>query len=146
MNACGLLHFDAHFRNLLTDGRHIYFADFGLATSPRFELSEAESSFLNIHLSYDGCYTMTQLVNWLVNALTGVRSVVDRNEAIRRYATGDEPDNVPSAARAIIKRYAPIAVIMNEFFWKLHGESRMTPYPVDEIQRVCSMLGLGFGV
>jgi hypothetical protein len=31
MNACGLLHFDAHFENVLTDGERLYFADFGLA-------------------------------------------------------------------------------------------------------------------
>ncbi|HEY9473233.1 MAG TPA: protein kinase family protein, partial [Mycobacteriales bacterium] len=39
MNSNGLLHFDAHFRNILTDGQRLYFADFGLATSSRFELS-----------------------------------------------------------------------------------------------------------
>jgi thiamine kinase-like enzyme len=29
MNARGLLHFDAHFENVLTDGERLYFADFG---------------------------------------------------------------------------------------------------------------------
>ncbi|MFF5205999.1 hypothetical protein [Streptosporangium sp. NPDC000396] len=29
MNANGLLHFDAHFGNILTDGSRLYFADFG---------------------------------------------------------------------------------------------------------------------
>src|SRR6185437_6877607 len=33
MKAMGLLHFDTHFHNILTDGRQLYFADFGLATS-----------------------------------------------------------------------------------------------------------------
>jgi hypothetical protein len=31
MNSCGLLHFDAHFENILTDGQRLYFADYGLA-------------------------------------------------------------------------------------------------------------------
>ncbi|GHO47724.1 ISAs1 family transposase [Ktedonospora formicarum] len=29
-----------------------------------------------------------------------------------------------------------IAAIMNDLYWKLHGESRTVPFPADEIQRV----------
>lgn len=57
INSRGLLHFDAHFMNILTDGQQLYFADFGLATCTRFELSEAESDFFKKHLNYDQCYT-----------------------------------------------------------------------------------------
>jgi hypothetical protein len=39
-------------------------------------------------------------------------------------------------------RYAPVAVVMNDFYWKLFGESRATPYPVDEIERACAAAGL----
>ncbi|HET6635714.1 MAG TPA: protein kinase family protein, partial [Streptomyces sp.] len=39
MNARGLLHFDAHFHNILTDGRRLYFTDYGLALSSRFDLT-----------------------------------------------------------------------------------------------------------
>jgi hypothetical protein len=141
MNSNGLLHFDAHFRNILTDGRRLYFTDFGLATSPRFELSEAELNFLGRNMSHDGCYTVTQLVNWLVTALIGSADWTERNEFIRRYAEGDEPADVPASAGAIIKRCAPIAVVMNEFYGKLHLESRTTPYPVDDVQRVCATTG-----
>lgn len=45
MNAQDLLHFDAHFWNILTDGENLYFSDFGLAISSRFDLSEAEKIF-----------------------------------------------------------------------------------------------------
>jgi tRNA A-37 threonylcarbamoyl transferase component Bud32 len=34
MGEQGLQHFGAHFRNLLTDGERLYFADFGLACTP----------------------------------------------------------------------------------------------------------------
>jgi hypothetical protein len=30
MNAAGLWHFDGHFNNILTDGRQVYLADYGL--------------------------------------------------------------------------------------------------------------------
>lgn len=44
MSSRGLIHFDAHFANILTDGRRLYFADFGLALSSRFDLSADEPS------------------------------------------------------------------------------------------------------
>jgi hypothetical protein len=141
MNAHGLLHFDAHFRNILTDGRHLYFADFGLATSSRFELSEAELTFLALHRGHDGCYTVTQLVNWLVTAFSDVGGLAERNAYIRRCAEGEVPLNVPPPAVAIITRYAPIASVMNEFYRKLYLESRTTAYPIDDIDRACAAIG-----
>jgi hypothetical protein len=146
MNANGLLHFDAHLRNILTDGQRLYFADLGLATSARFELAPAEMAFIETNLSHDGCYAVTQLVNWLVTMLSGAvdPAAFDpaaRNEFIRRCARGEEPANVAPSIAAVIKRHAPIAVVMNDFYWKLHGESRTTPYPVDDIRRVCAMTG-----
>ncbi|MGA4844917.1 hypothetical protein ACOBQB_00960 [Streptomyces sp. G5(2025)] len=56
MNACGLLHFDAHFENILTDGRQLFFADYGLAISSRFELAQGEADFFDQHRTYDQCY------------------------------------------------------------------------------------------
>jgi hypothetical protein len=32
-----------------------------------------------------------------------------------------------------VARYAPVAVVMNEFFRRLQDESRLTPYPVDAL-------------
>ena len=46
MNARGLLHFDAHFQNILTDGERLYFADYGLAISSRFDLSRGGGRLL----------------------------------------------------------------------------------------------------
>lgn len=141
MNSNGLLHLDAHLRNILTDGRRLYFTDFGLATSPRFELSAAESDFCEKNMSHDGCYTVTRLVNWLVSTLTGTVDPVDRNSLMRRYAEGAEPVEILPSAAAVIRRYAPVAVVMNDFYVKLHTESRATPYPVDEIRRACAAIG-----
>jgi hypothetical protein len=136
MNAMGLLHFDTHFHNILTDGRQLYFSDFGLATSSRFDLSEAELAFLRIHTHQDECDSVMQLVNWLVKVYTDASNASERNEYIRRYADGDDPVNMPPSIAEVIKRYAPITAIMNAFYWKLHLESRTILYPADEIQRV----------
>ncbi|WP_280489849.1 hypothetical protein, partial [Nocardia carnea] len=53
MNSRGLLHLDAHFENILTDGRHLYFADYGLALSSGFDLSPAQAAFFDRNQSYD---------------------------------------------------------------------------------------------
>ncbi len=147
MNAHGLMHFDAHFRNILADGQRLYFADLGLATSRQFELSAAEIEFLARNARHDECYAVTQLVNWLVTNLCDVVKTVDaagrrtpeaRNEFIKRCADGMEPVGMPKWIVDIIKRDAPIAVVMNAFYWKLHVENRATPFPVEEIERVCT--------
>lgn len=129
-----LLHFDAHFRNIVADGHRLYFTDFGLATSPRFELSATEREFVDIHRSHDACYTVTEFVNWLVTAVAGVAIWPDRIDYIRRCAQGDDPENVPEFVAAIINRHAAVAVVMNEFYWKLHHESRRTPFPREQLR------------
>jgi hypothetical protein len=129
MNSRGLLHFDAHFQNILTDGERLYFTDFGLAMSDRFDHSAAETAFYREHLSYDRCYTATQLVLWLVTALYGYEKP-ERDAFIRECAGGKEPVGIPKAAAAIITRHAPRAVVMSQFFVQLQQESRHTPYPL----------------
>jgi hypothetical protein len=128
MNARGLLHFDAHFENVLTDGERLYFADFGLAMDPRFDLSAAESAFYTEHLTYDRHYSTTYLVDWLVGAFHRFTRQ-ERDDYIRGCAEGDPPAGMPDRAAAIVARHAPVAVVMNEFFRRLQEESRETPYP-----------------
>lgn len=136
MSEMGLLHGDAHFRNILTDGRRLYFADLGLALSTRFELSEAEQIFLQQNASLDRCYVPSKWVNWLVKAWTPDMSPVERMERVRRYALGQGPTELPATVMAIIRRRAPLAVVINTFYLKLHAERRSTPYPWHEIEQL----------
>lgn len=115
MNGAGLLHFDAHFGNVRTDGERLYLGDLGLATSPRFALSAAEARFVARHAHHDLCHTLTQLVNRL-----------ERN----------------GAGGPIVGRYAPVAEVMNAFYRRLFGQSRATPYPAEELARAMALAGL----
>ncbi|GAA4697644.1 hypothetical protein Prum_062130 [Phytohabitans rumicis] len=138
MNANGLLHFDAHFRNILTDGHRLYLADLGLATSPRFDLSTDERDFLALNASHDACYAMRELLNWIVANVVGIAAPdsggpVERYDYIRRCAAGARPAGAPEPVAELISRYAPVVAVMNGFYWKLFGESRATPYPAQEI-------------
>ncbi|GII30450.1 protein kinase family protein [Planotetraspora mira] len=144
MNTRGLLHFDAHFENILTDGRRLYFADYGLALSSRFDLSQAEIGFFDRHRTYDRCYASTHLVNWLVTAFYGYGRK-ERDALVRACAEGECPTGIPAAAAAILTRYSPLAVVMADFYRKLQEESRQTPYPLEEIHRVIAACGLSIG-
>jgi serine/threonine protein kinase len=53
LRAQGIIHFDAHFQNILTDGDRIYLTDFGLVLDRSFELTQAEKSFFDLHTFYD---------------------------------------------------------------------------------------------
>jgi hypothetical protein len=119
-----LLHMDGHFANIRADGDRIYLTDFGLATSPRFDLSAAEQDFVQRHTTYDADYAAMRLVNWLVIAVCGVAlpatgGPVARNEYVRQCAGGRIPVDVPPAVAAILARHAPAAARMNSFFWRL---------------------------
>jgi hypothetical protein len=135
MNSRGLLHFDAHFENILTDGQRLYFADYGLAISSGFELSQDEADFFDWHQTYDRCYTATYLVHWLVTALCGYQRE-DHYALVRAYAEGTRPTGIPEEAAAILARHAPIAAVMSDFNRKFQRQSRKTPYPLEEIRKL----------
>jgi hypothetical protein len=129
-----VLHMDGHFGNMRTDGERIYLTDFGLATSPRFDLSAAERDFARRHATHDAGYAAMRLVNWVVTAVCGVAmpasgGPVARNEYVRRCADGDIPDGVPPAVAAVLARHAPAAARMNGFYWKLFGGDVRAEYP-----------------
>ncbi|SEE87166.1 hypothetical protein SAMN05216489_08693 [Streptomyces sp. 3213] len=129
-----LLHFDAHFENILTDGRQLYLADYGLAVSARFRLAPEEREFLDRHQHYDRFYTSARLVNWLVVALYGY-DLPEREAFVRACADGERPGGIPEAAASIITRHAPLTAVLADFNRRVRNESRLTPYPGDELSR-----------
>ncbi|MGW4093406.1 serine/threonine protein phosphatase [Nocardia sp. NPDC004750] len=144
MNSRGLLHLDAHFENILTDGRRLYFGDYGLALSCGFDLSPEDAAFFDQNQSYDRGYTATYLVNWLVTALYGLRRE-DRGARaamVRAFAEGKSPEGIPEGVAAVLTRHAPIAAAMSAFISAFQQESRSTPYPDQEIR--CLLGGPAF--
>ncbi|MFD5478416.1 protein kinase family protein [Streptomyces hawaiiensis] len=135
MNSRGLLHFDAHFENILTDGRRLYVADYGLALSDRFDLTRAEADFFQRHSAYDRCYTASWLVNWLVTALFADDG--DAREArIEAWAQGRRPTGAPPGTTEILTRHAPVAAVMTSFYRTLQRESRKTSYPAERLRQL----------
>ncbi|MEV5798016.1 protein kinase family protein [Streptomyces collinus] len=133
MSGRGLVHFDAHFRNVLTDGRRIYFADLGLALSRDFELSAAERGFLTAHLPYDRSYVPTHLLRH--HLPDEVRGGVELGAFLRGWTEGDRPGSVPPGLAALIDRHAPHALVLDDFHHRLLTHGKHTPFPTAEVLR-----------
>jgi hypothetical protein len=129
-----VLHLDGHFGNIRADDDRLYLVDFGLATSPRFDLSDAERDFAARNAGHDADYASMRLVNWLVTTVCGVPVPADsgpiaRDRFVRRCATGDIPPDVPPPVAEIIDRHAPAAARMNDFCWRLFAGDLHAEYP-----------------
>ena len=132
MQPLGLQHFDTHFDNVLTDGEHLWFVDFGLALSANFDLDPAERGFAAAHASYDESFVLTSLLNWLLTTLTGV-SGSERDALVAAAACGHRPAGVPAWAGDLLVRHAPVAALTVPWYRQLQTVSRRTPYPGREI-------------
>lgn len=135
MSSRGLVHFDAHFHNLLTDGRMIYFADFGLALSSDFELSAAEEQFLSDHLAYDRHYTASHLLHHLLDRLRGD---AETEVFLHEWVAGRRPSGVSPEIAAVIERHARTTSLLDSFHRRLLTQSKQTPFPTAEFNRVAA--------
>jgi len=133
INSHGLLHFDAHFWNILTNGHCLYFSDFGLAISDRFELSGAELDFFKQHHNYDRCYTMAFFVGYILRESFGAENY---DTILQEFIIGNPSKSLPPAIAAMVARYAPMTAVMNKFHHALKTESKTTPYPVIELENL----------
>ncbi|MET9406230.1 protein kinase family protein [Streptomyces sp. NPDC002935] len=133
MSGRGLVHFDTHFANLLTDGRRVCFADFGLASSRDFELSAQERAFLTDHLAYDRSYAPNHLLRH--HLPEDVRSGSEYGAFLRAWIEGSRPVGVPPDIGAIIDRHAPHAMVLDDFHHRLLTQSKRTPFPAVEVER-----------
>ncbi|WP_052720236.1 phosphotransferase [Actinoplanes rectilineatus] len=122
-----LLHLDAHFGNIRADDDRLYLVDFGLATSPDFDLSGPERDFVASHGGHDADYASMRLVNWLVTTVCGAPAApLARNRFIR---DGRLPAGVPEQVADIVARHAPTASRMNDFCARLYDGDLTAVYP-----------------
>lgn len=129
-----LLHLDGHFGNMRTDGERIYLGDFGMATSPRFDLSAAERDFTERNVTHDADCVAMRLVHWLATATCGVPAPAAdapdaRAEFVRRCADGHIPDGLPPAVAGILTRHAQTAARTSSFYRRLFSGDLQAQYP-----------------
>jgi hypothetical protein len=129
----GIVHFDAHFRNVLTDGRRLYLADFGLALAADFLLTDDERDFLSRHRDYDRCHTATHLTHWLVHTTADV-AWQDCHAYVATHADAGFP-GLPPWAATVATRHAPVAIILGAFHERLLAGDLSASYPSDALAR-----------
>jgi hypothetical protein len=136
MNGRGLVHFDTHFDNIVTDGQRLYFNDFGLALSMEFDLSDSETAFLRQHRDYDRCRAS---VGFMHAATTAALGQDNWKENLRR-ALRSESILISPPVAATIQKYGPVALAMVEFSQQLMNEDIRTPYPEEHFAQVVARL------
>ena len=125
MNSQGLIHFDAHFDNILADDSTIYFSDFGLALSSQFNMSREEIDLFDTYLTYDQCSTKINFLHSIIASLLGK----DRWDITLQNFTNDEMSHFEPAVAKIIKLYVPVALVMADFYQNMQKVSKSTLYP-----------------
>jgi hypothetical protein len=140
MRANGMIHFDAHPKNILFSGDQFYFTDYGLTTSSEFSLSSNEIEVFNTHQNYDIGFSSLILVYELLHFFIGE----NRNQIsslIQKACEGSRIETLPNEANSILERYSPVAKIMDEFFGKIL-KNKMTPFPSLDLNTACQRVGL----
>ncbi|HEX8272792.1 MAG TPA: hypothetical protein VF615_09065 [Longimicrobiaceae bacterium] len=158
----GMVHFDSHFANVLTDGGRAYLSDFGLLLDPDFDLGADERAFLDAHRLYD-----YGRVLWSLGLLLHDTYLELPDEARRRVAgrcgmgEGGDPFAVPrilvghlerirdeglmplhDAFAASVLRYRPVTLLVHDFHAALRASPRKdTPFPGAELRRLLEETG-----
>ena len=96
----GVVHFDAHAKNILTDGETFYLTDFGLGMDRSFELSKAEQEFLRRHRHYDLGMILCGLLVPLAGAVRNLPE--DTRHALQeRYGDSRTPTLAPHVSALV---------------------------------------------
>ena len=159
----GMLHLDADFFNILTDGHHFYLSDFGLALDQQAELAAAEVAFWGRHHAYDygaflanvGAHLYWQFLKLDEAPRQAVARVCDfeltaRFEVINAGLL-DNLDQLAEAGlmafdpayRQAISQYRPIIDLMLDFYRTLRANPRKDDvFPQASVQRLLGQQGI----
>lgn len=69
-----------------------------------------------MHSNYDRCFVITELINWIIGSWFNHKE--NAHEQLCAYVNKEYPesDKITPTMISIMHRYAPIALIMNNFF------------------------------
>lgn len=153
----GIIHFDTHFGNILTDGEQAYLTDFGLALDKSFALSEDEKQFFDQHTDYDYGELLRNLgrvIQWSYNSA----SVSDQQRIREKYGITDTLkihesapillDNIqalhadklleldPFYVALVVKHRSIIALAHNFFSEMWDNKAKDTTFPHLQLRRL----------
>ena len=152
----GIIHFDAHFHNILTDGERPYLTDFGLALDKGYSLTEDEEAFFRAHTQYDYGQVLSCLRYLFFNTYEALPDS-DKRQIRGKYGIADGTedrqlesvlfDNIEAIHAdgdmkldrryvACVVKYRGIIALMHDFFWDLgHNNKKDTKFRHTELRR-----------
>jgi hypothetical protein len=158
----GIVHFDANFDNVLSDGEHAYLTDFGLVLDKQFDLTDDEALFLKQNTYYDYSEVLGSL-GFSLYDLYDVLTDTDKQRLAETY--GISEDMHPSGKTSILlnhleeiiaegikkpdKRYTTIAVkyrsiivLFLDFFASMRAnKQKNTKFPSAKLARLLKETG-----
>ena len=159
----GIIHFDAHFQNVLTDGQQTYLTDFGLVLDKSFALTKEEESFFEQNKFYDYGEVLRnfgQLIRPSYNACSEndkrrITEKYDIKSGLQPYELGSILlDNIEQIHAdgdikldefyvASIVKYRSIIALMQDFFADMWGNNKKdTKLPHAKLQMLLKETGL----
>jgi len=160
----GIIHFDAHFHNILTDGARPYLTDFGLVLDKSFDLTADESAFFRAHTHYDygeilACLggavygrfeALSENDQRRIGAKHGITEGLHWSEKRRLFLENIEEIGADSVLkldrRAItcVIRYRSIMTLMQAFWAEMgRNHKKDTPFRHTRLKRLLKESGLG---
>jgi serine/threonine protein kinase len=158
-----IIHFDAHFDNVLTDGDQAYLTDFGLVLDRSFSLTKEEKDFFAQHIFYDYGLVLLNLGN-VALAIYDSCPEGDRLKIMEKY--GITPDLKPHKIKSIlldnieplhltemmqisddyvsaIIKYRSIISLMQNFFTQIQSnQQKNTKFPDAQLQNLLQSAGV----
>ncbi len=158
----GIIHFDVHAGNLVTDGECVFLIDFGLVLDRDFELSDAERQFWQQHRRYDEATLLFELSAFLaarfMNLGTKQRAALAQRYDLDTTNFGQIAKTISDNLEEIVElglmkllpetvelivRYRPIVDLMATFFLKMRSGSKKT-YPFEH-RKLSRLLNAALG-
>lgn len=153
-----VIHFDAYFNNVMSDGGRPYLCDFGLVLDKRFDLSEAEQAFFEAHTHYDYGEVLASL-SWLLTDILNERLEGQEKEAIRLKLGTEESapygerafallENIESLHGdgllpldadfvAVLVKHRAVIMFMQQFYGAMRGNERKdTPFDHERLKQL----------
>ena len=136
-----MVHFDAHWGNIITDGASCRLVDFGLAMSADMELSNSERAFLDRHLHYDYGVVLAYLGLMLATTLGEEPS----SQKLRHHLDELESleDRCPPTLLGALERYRHPILYMVEFFERIRQPDKISTYDdqvLGDLLRECGLI------
>jgi serine/threonine protein kinase len=159
----GVVHFDAHFNNVLTDGDRTYLTDFGLVLDRSFSLTKQEEDFFTEHVFYDYGVIMSSL-GAVASSLYGLCSEPDRLKIKEKYGITEDLKS-PEIRSMLLKnieqistdgimklddtyvsaivKYRSVITLIQDFFTHMRGnQQKNTKFPGAKLQILLQATGV----